>query len=195
MKIKHTPTQLEKVMAAPTKAPRRDAEEIATQTKVVLDSFLVGEDPLEQEFVRIPFGSAMMQLVSTEIPGYHLHMINDCHPQMADRVHQALRAGYKFVTQQEVDTAPQVGAKSTDLGNRVSRVVGTRPTGEPITAYLMKIPLEWWHEHQKAVWEHADKVDAAIRRGAVSGKLDGSYVPKGASIKLTSKLQQGDTDG
>jgi hypothetical protein len=193
MKITKTPTQLEKVMQAPTAGiPKRKPEEVATQTKVVLDSFQNYEEPPDEDFVRVPFGSAGLQLSATEIPGYHLHWINDWHPSMANRIQQAQRAGYKFVSQQEVDTAQLLGADTADLsGERVSRLVGTKPNGEPLTAYLMKIPTAWWVEHQKAGWDHADKVDAAIRRGAAGAKVESGYNPASDPIKLTTKLQQG----
>lgn len=172
-------------MSAPS-APRRTAEEVDTQTKDVLDSFSTGSEPLDREFVRVPFGSANSQLNATEIPGYHLHWINDWHPQDADRLKKATQAGYKYVGQTEVETAPLLGAATTDLGGgRVSRTVGTRPSGEPITAFLMKIPLAWWNEHQKTILDHASKVDSAIRRGAVGGKVEGGYNPRNDPIKLS----------
>lgn len=188
MKITQSASQVQKVMTAPT----RSTQEVELQTNVLLDSFVNNDVPLEPEFVRIPFGSGLSQLNATEIPGYHLHWINDWHPQMADRINQALKAGYRFVSQQEVDTAQLLGAPTADLGGeRVSRTVGTRTSGEPITAYLMKIPTEWWLEHQKPVWDRADKVDAQIRRGAAGAKVEGGYNPASDPIKLTTKLQQG----
>lgn len=175
--------------------PRRSGEEIATGNKVALDSFKNSEAPATEEFKRIPFGSAQFKLDATEIPGYHLHWINDWHPQYADRITQAIQAGYKFVSQQESETARLLGAPTADVsGQRVSRTVGTRPSGEPITAYLMKIPTEWWIEHQKPVWDRADAVDNAIRRGASSAKVENGYNPAADPIKLTSKLQHGNEE-
>ena len=193
MKITKTVSQVDRVMQAPTAGiPKRKPEEVATQTKVVLDSFQNYEDPPDEEFVRVPFGSATMQLNATEIPGYHLHWINDWHPTMANRIEQALRAGYKFVSQQEVDTAQLLGASTADLsGERVSRIVGTKPNGDSLVSYLMKIPTEWWLEHQKGVWAHADKVDAAIMRGAAGAKVESGYNPSSDPIKLSTKFKQG----
>jgi hypothetical protein len=174
---------------------RRTAEDISAQTKNMVDSFKQSEKAPEAEFIRVPFGSAQSQLDAVAIEGYHLHWINDWHPQFTDRITQAQQAGYRFVTQQETETARLLGASTADLGGaRVSRTVGTRPSGEPITAYLMKIPTEWWLDHQKGVWDHADKVDQAIRRGAAGAKIDGGYNPTSDPIKLVSKLQQGDSE-
>lgn len=181
----------------PPPAPRvmRSKEEVDAQTKTVLNSFQNSEPAPEPEFQRIPFGAAQAQLDATDIPGFHLHWINDWHPQSADRLNQAQRAGYKFVSQQESETSRLLGAPTADLsGQRVSRIVGSRPSGEPITAFLMKIPTEWWIEHQKGVWEHADKVDAAIRRGATGAKVESGYNPTSDPIKLTSKLQHGNDE-
>jgi hypothetical protein len=175
--------------AAPT--VRRSADEINAGNKVTLDAFKNSEAPPDKEFKRVPFGSAQMKLDATDIPGYHLHWINDWHPQYANRLTQAMQAGYKFVSQQESETAQLLGASTSDMSDRVSRTVGTRPSGEPITAYLMKIPTEWWIEHQKPVWDRADAVDTAIRRGAASAKVEGGYNPTSDPIKLTSKLQHG----
>jgi hypothetical protein len=190
MKITSAPVQ-------PTPAPaRRTSEDIAASAQINLDAFKNNDVPLEQEFSRVPFGQAGLQLHATSIPGYHLHWINDWHPAMTDRLHQCLKAGYKFVNQQEAETAQLLGASTTDLsGERVSRSVGTQPNGQPITAYLMKIPTEWWIEHQRPVWERADRVDTAIRRGAEGARVEGGYNPKGDSTKLTTELRKGEIDG
>lgn len=196
MKITQAPSPQETIMTSNTRAERRDSVEIDAQTKVVLDSFTSNSELPEGEFVRVPFGSVNSQLSATEIPGYHLHWINDWHPQYADRVQQALKAGYRFVTESETETAPILGYKTRDLsGNRVSRTVGTQPSGEPITSYLMKIPTAWWLEHQKQVWDHADRVDNAIRRGASGSKVEAAYNPRNDPTKISTKLQQGVEDG
>lgn len=140
---------------------------------------------------RIPFGGPQQQLAVEGIPGYHLHWINDWHPQMTDRLQQALNAGYTFVGSSEVEQSPLIGASTTDLGgSRISRTVGTRPDGNPITAYLMKIPTEYWLEHQRMVWDRADKVDKAIRRGAGGAKVEGGYDPRGEHTSLSSGLRE-----
>lgn len=144
-----------------------------------------------QDFKRVPFGSPQQQLATSQIPGYHLHWINDWHPQMANRLQQAEAAGYRYVKPEEVDYATPLGNPTTDLGgHRVSRTVGTRPDGSPITAYLMKIPQEWWIEHQKPVWERANQVDAAIKRGPKGATpIEEGYVPKGDRISISSKIE------
>ena len=212
MKIKQGPSQIERVMTAPTYVRKEGPKSVPipgefpqSNEEVSLDH-LVGhmaagqmsreetDRPRRQE--RIPFGQARMQLASTGIPGYHLHWINDWHQTMPDRINQALRAGYQFVSQQEVDVSPGLASFSADLSDRVSRIVGSRPDGAPITAYMMKIPLEFYEEHQAAVTDRAAKVEQAIKRGNIKGKVgeDGRYIPKDSPIKMSSKLQTGDPD-
>lgn len=182
---------------------RRPAGEAKAQAEVNLAAFAQQEEPLEEDFQRIPFGNFNSQLSASTIPGYHLHWINDWHPQMPDRLNQALRAGYRFVAPEEVDTYPATngGNPNADLGeSRVSRIVGTRPDNQPITSYLMKIPEAWWMEHQKPIADRADQVDKAIKRGAVSGPVEQGYVPKDSPIRMRQELSQrkpteGDVNG
>ena len=153
-----------------------------------------------QRAERIPFGMATLKLEATSIPGMHLHWINDWHPQMPDRLQQALAAGYTFVTQEEARTRQNLGGSySTGTSeSQISRVVGVRPDGLPITAFLMKIPEEWHLDHQRPVWERADNIDGTIRKGMVEASQEDRrtrYIPKGSPISLRSKLEQGEVNG
>lgn len=153
-----------------------------------------------QRAERIPFGQATLKMQATSIPGMHLHWINDWHPSMPNRLDQALAAGYQFVSQEEVDTRQNLGGgmSATLSDSQISKVVGTRPDGEPITAYLMKIPEEWHREHQKPVWDRADKIDHSIRKGTVeaNGEAAARYIPKGDPISYRTKLgPTGDLNG
>lgn len=207
VKFQQAPSTQKKPAAAPSAAPaapaRRSPADVQAETTANLGAFANGEEPLGEDFQRIPFGNFNAQLSASSIPGYHLHWINDWHPQMPDRLNQALRAGYRFVAPEEVDTVPAMngGNPNTDLGGtRVSRIVGTRPDNQPITAYLMKIPLEWWMEHQKPIADRADAVDKSIKRGAIAGPVDQGYVPKADPIKLRQELNtrnstEGDVNG
>lgn len=188
MKIKKAPSQQQRVMTQPT---------VETRVESTAAPITRTEHERPKRAERVPFGQASLRLSSTSIPGMHLHWVNDWHPQMTDRLNQAEAAGYEFVTQSEVQTAMMLGGRqSTDLGSRVSRIVGTRPDGVPITAYLMKIPEEWFREHQQPVWDRADKIDGAIRSGQFERqKDDNRYVPRQTPISLTTELKQGESDG
>lgn len=186
MKIIKSPTQVERVMQAPTQ-PNKPVIQSQTRTEE--------ERPKQTE--RIPFGQGNSKLVAMKIPGYHLHWINDWHPQTPDRLNQAMQAGYIFVTQEETVTNGLLGGGTTvDLSNRVSRIVGTRPDGEAITAYLMKCQTEYHLDNQKPVWDRADSVDRAIRGGKFKENAgDGRYKPQNSPIKLSDELRKGEIDG
>lgn len=168
------------------------AQPVDAALKAEVETTLQNKDEYGPDFKRIPFGNPQTQLAASQLEGYHLHWINDWHPQMTDRLQQAQNAGYRFVSRSEVDHSPAgMGNPTTDLsGERVSRTVGTRPDGSPITAYLMKIPEEWWLEHQKQIWDRARKVDQAIKRGAEGTQVERGYVPRHDKIVLSTELRQ-----
>lgn len=124
---------------------------------------------------RRPMGVPRKKLEVPEIKGYHVHVINDT----AGRLQAALDGGYEFVEPQD---APGFGSGdvvpgNSDLGKRVSRIVGKNGDGSPLRAYVMKIRLEWYDEDQKRKDAVNDKTDEAIRGGQVNRKpKDGRYV-------------------
>lgn len=120
---------------------------------------------------RRPFGVPVSRLsIAYEIEGYHLRWIND----EPGRIHQAQESGYEFVEPQEV-------GRDAREDNRVKELVGTqRNDSDPMFAYLMKIPMEWYLEDRDAVNAQVDKVDEAIRNGTLEKRAgDGRYVPSG----------------
>lgn len=113
---------------------------------------------------RIPFGVPRGKLgVLRGIPGYHLHWLND----VGSRIQEAIAGGYEFVMRDEVSLMPGVVPSNSELGDRVSRIVGAQEEGNPVRAYLMKIKEEWWQESQAAVQSQVDKTDRAIRKGVL----------------------------
>lgn len=115
---------------------------------------------------RIPMSVPRARLSTPDIPGFHCHWIND-HP---GRVAQAVQAGYVFVSKSEAlvtvpDLAGSLVGEGTDLGDRVSLVVGRGEGGTPLRAYLMKIRQEWYHEDQRAHIAHVDAIHEALRQG------------------------------
>ena len=85
--------------------------------------------------------------VNKQIPGYHLHILND----LAGRIDQALELGYEFVSPEEVGgVANNVVSRNGDItGNKVRFLVGALEDGQPLYAYLMKIRQEWYDEDHK----------------------------------------------
>lgn len=114
---------------------------------------------------RIPMSLPVQKLAVPEIPGYHCHWMRD-EPQ---RIAQALRAGYEFVQDDEVDLNT-VGLGNSDddsgnqdLGSRVSYVSGTNQQGGAQRLYLMKLPLDYWLADQKALGERQEQIAAQLR--------------------------------
>lgn len=124
---------------------------------------------------RVPLGVQQAKLSADIRTGYVGRWVNDD----KNRIQAALGAGYEFVMRDAV-------ANSTDPGNRISQIVGTKEGGHPLTAYLMEIPEEWYREDQQAKAQQVDDTEGLIRRGELTQKVgsDGSYIPsQGISIK------------
>ena len=131
-----------------------------------------------EERKRIPMTVPMQKLEVSSIPGYHMHWMRGT----ADRVAQAQRAGYEFVTEAEVslnnpDLAGFVAdSGNTDMGSRVSIVSGgdVGQDGQPVRLYLMKIKEEWWQEGQKILSDRSEKTAEAFRAGMVGASASGA---------------------
>lgn len=54
---------------------------------------------------------------------------------------------------------------TADAGNAVSRVVGTKPDGSPLVAYLCRKPKKFYEEDAARSQEQLDKQLAELRRG------------------------------
>lgn len=131
-------------------------------------------------------GTSQKLNVSTEIPGYHMHIFND----VPGRIEEALSAGYEFVSPDEIGSiAGNVVSRNTDLGDKVRFLVGAAEGGGGLYAYLMKIRQEWFEEDQEDQQRANDRVDQAIRSGQntkAGTNTDGFYVPR-EGIKLTNR--------
>ncbi len=67
---------------------------------------------------------------------------------------------------------------SADLGNAISRIVGTKKTGEPMRAYLCRKPKMYFDDDQKAKKAELDRQLADLRRGkSASGDSQSDYIP------------------
>jgi len=135
---------------------------------------------------RIPMSAPRAKLSTPLIPGYHCHWLND----YTGRILQASQGGYEFVTKEEAlvtmpDLAGDPLGSGTDLGSRVSVVVGKNEDGTPLRAYLMKIREEWFAEDQASSQTRVDSVHEAMRQGkqSVDGDASNRYVK---SVKMQS---------
>ena len=122
---------------------------------------------------RVPLGSHRQKLVSNARPGFVRRWVND----KGARIQYALQGGYEFVSKSGST------ATTTDPGDGVSQIVGTKEGGDSMRAYLMEIRKEWFDEDQAAKRKRVDEVEAQINRGKDDhgevGK-DGRYMRVGA---------------
>jgi hypothetical protein len=102
---------------------------------------------------RASVGGHALKLEAPTRAGFVRRWVNDDN----NRIAKADDLAYDFVT----DTSIQ----GTGEGSRVSRLVGTKPNGEPLRAYLMETPVE---EYQAGLAEKEAvnrQIDDAITRG------------------------------
>lgn len=119
---------------------------------------------------RQPFGSTTQKLAYPARPGFHRHWFNDD----PGRIDAALAAGYTHVLDKK--------------GENVHKVVGVNTAGGPLEGYLMELPEEWYQEDMARQHAETEKIQDAIKRGAVAGSPgeDGRYIPAATPIKVTS---------
>lgn len=118
------------------------------------------------ERTRTPMSVPRPKLSSPEIPGFHVHWLNDD----GGRIEQAMQAGYDFVSRDEAvlissDLAGSGVGSGSDLGSRVSLVVGETKNGEPMRAYLMKIRQDWYDADQAMIQERVNDSERTIKSG------------------------------
>lgn len=120
--------------------------------------------------------------VQTQIPGYHLHVFTD----VGGRIQAALDSGYEFVSPDEVGgVSENVVSRNGDLGERIRFLVNPRAEGTEQYGYLMKIRQEWFEEDQAELQNKNNLIDAAIRKGKITGSNSSFYTPRDG-IKVTS---------
>jgi hypothetical protein len=115
--------------------------------------------------------------VQKQIPGYHLHIMND----LSGRIEQALENGYDFVSPEEVGgVETNVVSRNGDItGSRVRWTVGATEDGQPLYAYLMKIKQEWYDEDQADLQAKNDMIDSEIFKAKT-----GEFYGQGKKEKL-----------
>jgi hypothetical protein len=91
---------------------------------------------------------------------------------------------FQMTQQDDWDIVKQDGGvlkpDSTDMGEAVSVVVGTKPDGSPLRSYLCRKPRKFYDDDQKKKQTELDEQLAQLRRGNTkAGDLQGDYVPSG----------------
>ena len=130
---------------------------------------------------RIPLSVPERKLEVPGIPGYYLRWFRGT----AQRLAQAERAGFEFVTPEEVQlNNVSMGGDArkdgnTDLGSRVSVVEGGEVDGggQAVRLYLMKQKLEYKKEDDAVIQARNDKtvqaLTASFRAGSTGGQAAG----------------------
>lgn len=124
---------------------------------------------------RIPLSVPQRKLETPEIPGFYLRWFRGT-PQ---RLAQAERAGYSFVSEDEVDLnniglgGDATKSGNTDLGSRVSVIEGGEVdgAGQAVRLYLMKQPMEYRNEDNAISQERNDSVADALTSQYRQGQL------------------------
>jgi hypothetical protein len=118
--------------------------------------------------------------VQQQIEGYHLHVFTDT----GGRIQAAMDNGYEFVTPDEVGgVSENVVSRNGDLGERIRYLVNPRAEGTEQYGYLMKIRQEWYEEDQAELQAKNNLIDAAVRKGKITGENPSFYTPRDG-IKL-----------
>ena len=113
--------------------------------------------------------------VQQQIDGYHLHVFTD----KGGRIQSALDNGYEFVRPDEVGgVSENVVSRNGDLGERIRYLVNPRAEGTEQYGYLMKIRQEWHEEDQAELQAKNNLIDAAVRKGRITGENPSFYTPR-----------------
>jgi hypothetical protein len=127
-----------------------------------------------------------------ELPGYRMVIANDSR----NRIPELLHFGWTMVDADEIKAVNgNVTSYNTDPGNRVRFTVGTQENGDPMYAYLLKLPEELWQEHQDENERLCARVDAQLLRGSVPDESEASREQRitrvhGVQTSIQSGLRQ-----
>lgn len=108
-------------------------------------------------------------------PNFHYHWFNEDSTNFAF----AEAACYTHVKKGEVSLRPGVTPLNTDLGDKVSMVVGRNENGTPVRAFLMKQPIEIWRANQQEDHERRRAESQEMQQGRHAAQVVGnSYLPR-----------------
>lgn len=129
------------------------------------------EEIQKQKPKRVPMGRRNVLTVSglKDTDEFHYHWFNDA----GDRLHKCREAGYEFVLKSGLSAGDSTieTARGTDS-------IMKKGVGGGYTAYLMKIPLEFYKQDQRAKQVEVDAIEAEMKKAR---RVENSY----GSIKIT----------
>ena len=112
---------------------------------------------------RTPLGARNRLTFGEQDPNYVYRVIND----QDDRLKAAQEAGYEFVSGDG-----ELGDKRVAEGGKIDSRI-SKPVGNGVRGFLMRIPREFYEEDQKAKAERIDATERAMK----PNKAKGEYGP------------------
>ncbi len=109
--------------------------------------------PNRSEPKRTPLGERNRLTFKNLDPAYSYRIIND----KDDRLKRAQDGGYEFVESEEQLGDTRV-ADPSKLGSKVSK-----PVGNGVTGYLMRIKKEWYDEDQEKKQKLVDRTEQSMK--------------------------------
>lgn len=126
----------------------------------------------KQEVERVPMDVPNLKLAVPELSGYYMYW------HLGKNANRALRAGYTYVDQDEVEIE-QTGiandkavSGSTDLGSRISVSAGASGDEEEERLYLMKLPMDLHLADMKAKTARNEEIAVQLRAGQLGAEGD-----------------------
>lgn len=120
-----------------------------------------------REAKRVPVsGNKNVITVTDRDPNYMYRWVNDNRDGRIDRFKQG---GYEFVEKND----HKVGDRTADTSTGATSLV-TKMVGKDVTAYLMRIPMEFYEEDQLAKRKALSASEEDMKRQLNSGK-NGTY--------------------
>lgn len=116
---------------------------------------------------RIPVsGNKNVMTVADRDPNYMYRWVNDNRDGRIDRFKQG---GYEFVEKNDHEVGDRTAETSTGATSLVTKMVG-----KDVTAYLMRIPMEFYEEDQEAKIKAIAESEEDMKRQLNSG-TNGTY--------------------
>lgn len=123
------------------------------------------EEIVKQKPKRIPMGRRNIITVAglQDTADFHYHWFND----VGDRLHKCREAGYEFVLRSGLGAGDQTIESAKGTTSIMSKGMGGGTTG-----FLMRIPMEFYKQDQKAKQLEVDALEAEMK---VARRVEGSY--------------------
>lgn len=126
---------------------------------------IVNKSRATERKTRIPVsGNRNILTLENLDPAYNYRWVND----VEGRLNRFVAGGWAFATK-----TGEVGDRTADSSSGTSSVV-SKEVGAGVTAYLMRIKMEWFEEDKAAKAAQIDKSEESMKR-QLNSKEDASY--------------------